>query len=127
MPSERGRQSKILLKENGVVSYNSKNNAYIFCRFFSNVAGSLRRNFDIRKTNSQSKPGKNIISRFVSHNVKVISFEMILKNFDVAKASRISQISAKFLKDGVPVIATHLTNIINLPIKLDTSPWKRKI
>ena len=52
---------------------------------------------------------------------------MILKNFDVAKASRISQISAKFLKDGVPVIATHLTNIINLPIKLDTSPWKRKI
>ena len=43
MPSERGRQSKILLKENGVVSYNSKNNAYIFCRFFSNVAGSLLR------------------------------------------------------------------------------------
>ena len=43
MPSERGRQSKILLKENGVVSYKSKNNAYIFCRFFSNVAGSLLR------------------------------------------------------------------------------------
>ena len=35
---------------------------------------------------------------------------MILKNFDVAKASRIGQISAKFLKGGVPVIATHLTN-----------------
>ena len=30
------------------------------------------------------------------------------------------QISAKFLKDGAPVIAIHLDNLINTSIKLDT-------
>ena len=34
MPPKRGRQSKILLKENGVVSCDSKKNANFFCRFF---------------------------------------------------------------------------------------------
>ena len=51
----------------------------------------------------------------------------ILKNLDVAKASGIDQVSAKFLNAGAPVIATHLTNFINLSIKLDTFPSKSKI
>ena len=33
---KEGGQSKISLKENGVVSFDSKKNANIFCRFFSN-------------------------------------------------------------------------------------------
>ena len=41
MPSKRGRQSKVSLKENSVVSFDPKNNANIFCRFFSNLADSL--------------------------------------------------------------------------------------
>ena len=52
---------------------------------------------------------------------------MILKNLDLVKASGIEQISGKFLKDGTPVIATHVTTIINLSIKLDYSPSKCKI
>ena len=39
----------------------------------------------------------------------------ISKNSDFTKASGIAQISAKFLKDGTAVIASHLAKIINLP------------
>ena len=52
---------------------------------------------------------------------------LIYKNLDVAKASGIDQIYAKFLKDGTPVIAIYLSNIINVSIKLDTFPSKCKI
>ena len=41
MPSTRGRQSKTSLKENGVASFDSKDNANTFSRFFSNLADSL--------------------------------------------------------------------------------------
>ena len=47
-------------------------------------------------------------------------------NSDVAKISGIDQISAKFHKDGTPVIAVHLANIINVSIKLDTFSSKCK-
>ena len=46
---------------------------------------------------------------------------------DVAEAPRIDNISAKFLKDGAPVMLVHLANIINLSIKLDTFPSICKI
>ena len=46
---------------------------------------------------------------------------------DIAKSSGIDQISAKFLKNGAPVIAIHLVNTINLSIKLDAFPSKCKI
>ena len=52
----------------------------------------------------------------------VTSPEKTLKNFDVAKASGIDQISVRFLKGGVPIITVHLTNIVNLSMKLDTFP-----
>ena len=48
------------------------------------------------------------------------SRKKILRNLDIAKVSRIDQFSDKFLKDGAPVIAIHVANIINLSIKLDT-------
>ena len=53
--------------------------------------------------------------------------DKILKNLDVAKASRIDQISDKFLKDDAPIKAIYLANIINLSIKLDTFPSTCKI
>ena len=37
------------------------------------------------------------------------------------------QVSVKFLKDGGPVRAIHLANIINLSIQLDTFPSQCKI
>ena len=53
---------------------------------------------------------------FALHNVDITSFEKVLKTLDSTKASEIDQISV--LKDGAPVIAIHLANIINLSIKI---------
>ena len=41
MTSKGGTQSKIILKKNGVVSFDPKKNANSFCRFLSNLADSL--------------------------------------------------------------------------------------
>ena len=49
MNSKGERQSKISLKENGVVSFDSKKNAYTFCRFFSNLADSILQKFTQKK------------------------------------------------------------------------------
>ena len=48
---------------------------------------------------------QNECENFVVHNIDVTTVDKILKNLGVAKASGIDQISAKFLKDGAPVIA----------------------
>ena len=53
---------------------------------------------------------------FALHNVDITSIEKVLKTLDSTKASEIDQISV--LKDGAPVIAIHLANIINLSIKI---------
>ena len=134
MPSKGGRQSKISLKENGVVSFNSKENVNSFCRFFSNLADSLlqklprpKNKFGIQTTEEYYEQIRNKCEDFVLHNVDVTRSDKILKNLDVAKPSRIDQISAKFLKNGAPVIAIHLANSINMSIKVDTFPSKCKI
>ena len=69
----------------------------------------------------------NKCENFVLHNADITSVEKILKKLDVAKAYGIDQISARFLKDHAPIIAIHLANIINLPIKLNTFPLQCKI
>ena len=63
MPSKEGRQSKISLKENNVVSFNSKDNANTFCRFFSNIPNS----------NFESKLLRSIIRRF-EMNVRILFY-----------------------------------------------------
>ena len=51
LPPNKRLQFKILLKENGVVSINSRKNENNFCRFFSNLVNSFLKNFHVQKTN----------------------------------------------------------------------------
>ena len=74
--------------------------------------------FGIKTTREYYKKISNKCEELVLHNVDTTSVEKILKNLDGAKASGIDQICAKFLKDGAPVIAVHLANVVNLSIKL---------
>ena len=134
MPSKVGRQSEISLKENGAISLGPKKNPNIFCRFFSNLADSLllklsrpKNKFGIKTTREYYKEIRNKCGDFVLHNIDITSVDKILKDLDVAKASRIDKISARFLKDCAPIIAIHLANIINLSIKLDTFPSQCQI
>ena len=76
--------------------------------------------FGIKTIEEYYKHIRSECEDFVLCNVDVTTGDKISENLDVAKASGIDQISAKFLKDGAPVIAIHLANIINVLIKLDT-------
>ena len=87
----------------------------------------LKNKFGIKTTEEYYKQVRNECDDFVLHSVDVTTVDKILKNLDVAKVSGIDQISAKFLKDGAPVIAIHLANSINLLIKLDTFSSKFNI
>lgn len=83
--------------------------------------------FWIKTTEEYYEQIRNECEDLVSYNVKVTTIDKISKNLDVAKDSGIDQISAKFFKEGAPLIATHLANITNLLLKLDTCFLKCKI
>ena len=80
-----------------------------------------------KTTEEYYKKIRNECGDFVLHNVDVTAVDKILENLDVAKASGIDQILAKFLKDGALVTTIHLANIINPSIKFDTLPSNCKI
>ena len=133
--SSKGRmQSKISLKENGVIYFNSKDNSITFCRFFSNLGDSLlqklprpKNKCGIKTIEEYCKHIRSEFEDFVLRNIDITTVEKILENLDVAKASGTDQISVKFLKNSAPVIAIHLAIIINVSIKLDNFPSKCKI
>ena len=83
--------------------------------------------FKMKTTREYSKEIFYKCENFVLHNADITSVEKILKKLDVAKAYGIDQISARFLKGHAPIIAIHLANMINLPIKLNTFPLQCKI
>ena len=101
MPSKGGNQSKISLKETGVVSFNSQDNASTFCRLFSKLADSLlqklprpKNKFGIKTTEAYYKHIRNEYENFVLCNVDVTTVDKILKNVDAVKASGIDQMSS---------------------------------
>ena len=71
----RGRQSKRPLKENGIASFISKDNANNFCWFFSNLADSLlqtlpghKNEFGINTTEEHYKQIQNECGDLNLHN-----------------------------------------------------------
>ena len=129
IPSKGGR-CKISLKENGVVSFIQRGMQIFFVgfrRLITTKTSTPKNKFGIKTITEYYKKICNKWEDFVFHNVDIKSVEKILKNLDVAKAPGLDQISARFLKDGAPVISIHLANIINLSIKLDTFPSQCKI
>ena len=77
-------QSKISLKENGVVSFNSNDNVNTFCSFFSNLTDSLlqkllrpRNKFRIKATENFYKQIRNECGFFFLHSVDVTTVNNI--------------------------------------------------
>ena len=70
------RQSKISLKENGLVSFYQKHNKNIFHRFFSSLTDSLLKKILPWKVNLESKPLKNSITRF-EMNVRTLFYTRV--------------------------------------------------
>ena len=117
MTSKEGMQSKISIKENGVLSFTSKDNGNTFFKLFFKLsrftAAEISTSKKKKTTGEYYKHIRNKCEGFVLHNVDVTTVDEILKNLNVTKASEIYQISAKFLKKGAPVIAIYLANIKN--------------
>ena len=106
------------------ISFNSKDDANIFRRFFSNLADSVQH----KLPRPQNKFGIKTTEVYYNHILNECEdFDLHNEDFDFAKVSGIDHISATFLKDDIPVIAIYLAKIINLSIKLDTFPLKYKI
>ena len=89
-------------------------------RFTTAEISSPKNKFGMKTTEEYYKHIQNECEDFVLCNGDVTTVNKILKNLDVAKGYGIDQISAKFLRDSAPVITIHLTNIINVSIKLKT-------
>ena len=91
LPCKERRQSKIL-KKNGVVALNLKDNASTFCRFSSNLAYSLLKKpppikikFGIKITEEYYKQMRKECEEFVLQHIDVTTIDKILKDLDVAK------------------------------------------
>ena len=91
MPCKERRQSKIL-KKNGVVALNLKDNARNFCKFSSNLAYSLLKKpprikikFEIKITEEYYKQMRKECEEFVLQHIDVTMIDKILKDLDVAK------------------------------------------
>ena len=117
-----------------MITFDPKENANIFKNFFSNLAKSLleklpppKKKFGMKSTEEYYIKIRGGCETFAFHNVTIKAVEKLLKNIDVSKATGIDQVPAKFIKDGAPIIAKHLTSIINLSIKHGVFPTKSKI
>ena len=100
MPSKGERQGRISLKENSVVSFNSKDNANTYCRFFSYLADLLlqklarpKNKFRIKTTEKYYKQIQRKNEDFVLHNVDVTTVDKIFTNLDFWNRSDLCQIS----------------------------------
>ena len=74
-----------------------------------------------------SKTSCNVSNEFEFSNVSEEGTKKILFNLDICKATGINQYPAKFLRDGVKVLAVLLRNTVNLSMKLSTFLGECKI
>ena len=66
-------------------------------------------------------------NKFIFDTIELNSVLKLLKNVKVNKAAGIENISGRFLKDGVDILTTPVTQIRNLSIKLSHSPHDSKL
>ena len=134
LPKTKTPSSNICLKENDGLSFSSLSIANNFKEFFSNLAQNLieklptgPNKFDINSVREFYKPLnlKEDPFHFTQLSEKTISD--FLKELKTNKATRIDNLSGRFLKDGSKVLATPLAQICNLSIKLSTFPDECKI
>ena len=108
MNSKNVNQSKICLKENGVMQFKPEKNANIFKAFYSELAGNLVKKllklplkFNTDKTMMFYKKLNPNLEKF---ELVCITEEKLLSCLDVSKAPGMDEIAPGFLKDGTEVL-----------------------
>ena len=107
----------------------------VFQKFYSNLASNLVDKLPaaVNKFGLHSVEVyyKNVLqlqeNKFIFHTIDSNSVLQLLKNVKVNKAAGIDNISGRFLKDGVNILAIPVTQICNLSIKLSHFPHDCKL
>ena len=134
LSSKKSSCSTICLEKDGILSFDPKANAEIFKDFYSNLANDLVK----KLPNPPNKYGKDAVKKYYENlNLvgKSFSFEPVaytsvlklLQQLNPHKSAGIDNLTGKFLKEGAPVLASPITNLINLSISLSSFPDDCKI
>ena len=134
LPCKKATRSSICLENNGTLSFDSKTNAEIFKDFYSNLAGDLLKKlpsptnkFGIEAVKKYYKnmnlEGKSFSFRPIKH----ADILKLLEDVKISKSAGIDNLAGKFLKEGVSVLASPITDLCNLSISLSSFPDDCKI
>ena len=135
LPSKESSSPTICLEKDGTLSFDPKTNAEIFKDFYSNLANNLVKKLPPPPPNKYGKTAVNNYYKKLNLRGKNFSFAPVapdtilklLKQLNPAKSSGIYNLTGKFLKEGVPVLASPITDLVNLSISLSLFPDDCKI
>ena len=131
---QKSSSSTICLENDGTLSFDPKANAEIFKDFYSNLANDLLRKLQ----NPPNKYRKDTVKKYYEKLYlagKSFSFEPVehasvltlLQQVNHSKSAGIDNLTGKFLKEGAPVLASPIRDLINLSISLSSFPDDCKI
>ena len=134
LPSKESSSATICLEKDGILSFDLKTSAEIFKDFYSNLANNLVK----KLPTPQNKYGKTAVNNYYKKlNLRGKNFSFapvvpatilkLLKQLNPAKSAGIDNLTGKFLKEGAPVLASPITDLVNLSISLSLFPDDCKI
>ena len=135
LPNKRSAIKKVCLKDvNGNLKFEPKDNANIFKTFFSNLATELVSKLPVAP-NIFSVLSTEIFYEKLDITRNDFHFREIDEDFlykelisiDPNKASGLDGLSGRFLKDGAKILASPISQICNISIKLSAFPRECKI
>ena len=134
LSSKAASALNICLKDKNKIFYNNTKNCSIFKSFFSNLAQNLVSKLPPSPNAfTESKVASyydNIKFKDLNFNFSEISPEIILnilESLNPSKAAGINNLSGKFLKDDTDIFTRLISQLCNLPIKLNLFPRSCKI
>ena len=135
LPSKESSSAMICLEKDGILSFDPKTNAEIFKDFYLNLANNLVKKLPTPPPNKYGKTAVNNYYKKLNLRGKNFSFAPVapatilklLKQLNPAKSAGIDNLTGKFLKEGAPVLASPITDLVNLSISLSLFPDDRKI
>ena len=134
LPSKESSSATICLEKDGILSFDPKTNAEIFKDFYSNLANNVVK----KLPTPPNKYGKTAVNNYYKKlNLRGKNFSFapvapatilkLLKQLNPAKSAGIDNLTGKFLKEGAPVLASPITDLVNLSISLSLFPDDCKI
>ena len=134
LPSKTNSSATICLEKDGILSFDPKTNAEIFKDFYLNLANNLVK----KLPTPPNKYGKTAVNNYYKKlNLRGKNFSFapvapatilkLLKQLNPAKSAGLDNLTGKFLKEGAPVLASPITDLVNLSISLSLFPDDCKI